>query len=89
MRLTLERLVAIVLLVVPGLLATHGFLMMKDSLFLFYAQYGESSPLIKSFAWDRFLLGLMLFLFGLSFLGGWIFCRDRKHNYGNKRSPKF
>lgn len=73
MRLLMSRIVAILLLVIPGLLATKGFLLLKDSLFE-WISFG-SPP------YGSLLLGLLLFSVGVAFIGGWIFFRDRKHNY--------
>ena len=73
MRLVFMRLIAVLLLVIPGFLATFGFLEMKDAVF---ASIGPSAfPLVT------FLIGLLLFLIGIGFIGGWIFYRDRKRNY--------
>ena len=73
MKFIIPRLIAILLLVIPGFLATYGFLAMKNALF------DSLGP--ASFPWWRFMLGLILFLFGTAFIGGWIFFRDRKRNY--------
>ena len=40
-RLVFARFLAIVVLVIPGLMAMKGFLMMKDALFLYYAEHGN------------------------------------------------
>jgi len=69
------RFVAIMLLVIPGLTATYGFLLMKDA---FFAQF---EPDIGSMLWGKFIIGLVLLLVGIYFLGGWILFRDRKRNY--------
>jgi hypothetical protein len=69
------RFVAILLLVIPGLMATYGFLAMKDAIF---AQFTvEGGHVI----WSKFVLGFVLFLLGAGFIGGWTFFRDRKRNY--------
>jgi threonine/homoserine/homoserine lactone efflux protein len=77
MKAAFYRLIAILMLVVPGLAATYGFLAMKDS---FFAQFGppESDPHVH---WGKLLLGLVLFLAGVAFIAGWVFFRDRKRNY--------
>jgi hypothetical protein len=74
------RFIAILLLVIPGLTATYGFLRMKDAIYNYFVSYGDeaNSP---SFSWLTFFVGLILFLIGVGFIGGWIFFRDRKHNY--------
>ncbi|WP_438448834.1 DUF2627 domain-containing protein [Gorillibacterium sp. sgz5001074] len=74
MRLLLQRLAAALMLVIPGLAATYGFLAMKNAFFHQFEPEG-------GFQWGRFLLGLLLFAVGSAFIGGWIFFRDRKRGY--------
>ncbi|WP_427050226.1 DUF2627 domain-containing protein [Paenibacillus sp. TC-CSREp1] len=83
-KLVFARFLAIIVLVIPGLMAMKGFLMMKDALFLYYAEHGNDliSP---GFQWLSFFGGLALFAAGMSFLGGWILFRDRKRNYVGPR----
>jgi threonine/homoserine/homoserine lactone efflux protein len=77
MKAAFYRFIAIMMLVIPGLAATYGFLAMKDA---FFAQFGppENDPHVQ---WGKLLLGLVLFLAGVAFIAGWIFFRDRKRNY--------
>ncbi|MDF2959999.1 MAG: hypothetical protein K0S39_1734 [Paenibacillus sp.] len=77
MRDTFARFVAVMLLVIPGVMATYGFLAMKDA---WFAQFGaaETDPHIQ---WGKLVIGLILFLAGVAFIGGWTFFRDRKRNY--------
>jgi hypothetical protein len=77
MRTTVARFVAAILLVVPGIMATYGFLAMKDA---FFAQFGSADN-HPHFLWGKFLLGLVLFAAGVGFIGGWILFRDRKRHY--------
>jgi hypothetical protein len=84
MRLLISRFIAILILVFPGLLAMKGFLMMKDDIFNYISMHGDDS-VIPEFAWLHFGGGLLLFLAGMSFLGGWILTRDRKKNYVGPR----
>jgi len=84
-KLVLSRLLAILLLVIPGLGAAYGFLLMKDALFDYFADMGNVNLQTPSFAWGSFILGFFLFLLGIGFIGGWIFFRDRKHNYLSSR----
>lgn len=81
------RFIAVLLLVIPGLMATYGFLRMKDALYDYFVSYGDdvNQP---SFAWLTFIVGLILFAIGVGFIGGWIFFRDRKHNYVAPRFRK-
>jgi len=79
MKAPFYRFIAILLLVIPGLTATYGFLSMKDA---FFAQFGTDGHML----WGKFILGFILFLLGVAFIGGWTFFRDRKRNY---LAPKF
>ncbi|MFD1955816.1 DUF2627 domain-containing protein [Paenibacillus thailandensis] len=80
MRLTISRFIAILVLVIPGVVACFGFLKMKDSLFNYFSEFGNEA-VQPDFAWLNFLLGAVMFAAGAGFIGGWIFFRDRKHNY--------
>jgi len=86
LKLVISRLIAILLLVVPGIAAAYGFLLMKDALFDYFAQFGNVNLPAPHFDLLSFLLGFLLFIVGVGFIGGWIFFRDRKHNYV---SPRF
>lgn len=87
MRLVISRFIAVMLLVIPGIGATYGFLLMKNSLFDYFASFGPDDP-VPAFDWLRFIFGLVLFLAGVGFIGGWIFFRDRKRNYVAPRFRK-
>lgn len=84
MKLMISRFIAILILVIPGLLAMTGFLMMKDDVFNYISMHGDDTA-TPDFAWLHFGGGLLLFLAGMSFLGGWILTRDRKKNYVGPR----
>jgi hypothetical protein len=75
------RIFALVIMVIPGILAAYGIKLMRDMTF------GILQPPIPYF-WLQFLLGLFLFLGGLSFVAGFIFYRDRKRNKVQKRFAK-
>jgi hypothetical protein len=66
------RLFAILLLCIPGVLAVYGWTLMRELLF----HYVAGQP----FVWLPFLGGLLLFLSGVSIIGGFIFHRDLKRN---------
>ncbi|XEC92835.1 DUF2627 domain-containing protein [Paenibacillus tarimensis] len=85
MRVVLSRFIAILLLVIPGLAATYGFLAIKDVVFVYFSDFGNDE-FMPRFGWGKFILGIILFMGGVGFIGGWIFFRDRKHNY---LSPRF
>ncbi|GLY09899.1 DUF2627 domain-containing protein [Pseudobacillus badius] len=67
------RLLALLVLVIPGFLAGLGIKLMRDMLF------GILQPPFP-FLWLQFLVGLILFIGGLGFVAGFIFHRDRKNN---------
>ncbi|MFC0298219.1 DUF2627 domain-containing protein [Geobacillus jurassicus] len=67
------RMIALLILVIPGLGAALGIKWMRDSLF------GISEPLFSAL-WLQFLAGLALFAAGLAFIGGFLLHRDRKRN---------
>ncbi|MEX2415986.1 MAG: DUF2627 domain-containing protein [Paenibacillaceae bacterium] len=73
MKMIIVRLFAVMLLVIPGFLATYGVLIMKDAIF---ASIG-----LDHLPWGSFIIGFILFGIGIAFIGGWIFFRDRKRNY--------
>ncbi|SEN21591.1 DUF2627 domain-containing protein [Paenibacillus sp. OV219] len=81
MRQVIIRFIAVLLLVIPGLGATYGFLLMKDAVFHYFSSFGDETATVRHFEWWMFLGGLVLFLIGVAFIGGWTFYRDRKRNY--------
>jgi hypothetical protein len=73
------RIIALLILVIPGLLAISGIKWMRDTLFGILHSPFPSLAL-------QFLGGFLLFAAGLSFIGGFILHRDRKRN---KVQPRF
>lgn len=69
---------AFFLLFIPGVLTALGIKWMRDMIF------GRLSPILPAL-WVQFLLGLILFIGGLAFIGGFIFYRDRKRNKVQQR----
>lgn len=67
---------ALLILVIPGALGVYGWTMMRDAIF---STFGER------FEWLHFLLGLVLFIASLAFVGGFIFYRDKKRKKVQKR----
>lgn len=65
-----QRIIAILLMCIPGVLAIYGWTLMRDILFNFFGGQGMD--------WLPFLGGLSLLIFGLSLLGGFLFHHDRK-----------
>ncbi|OPA81361.1 hypothetical protein BVG16_03350 [Paenibacillus selenitireducens] len=87
MKIILARFIAILLLVIPGLAATYGFVLMKDALFNYFSAHGDTN-LAPDFGWLGFSIGFVLFAAGIVFIGGWTFYRDRKRNYVAPRFKK-
>jgi hypothetical protein len=79
-RTMLGRFVAVLLLVIPGIAATYGFILIKQAVLL------GLGP--APFPWGNIALGAVLFFLGTAFIGGWIFYRDRKRNYVAPRFRK-
>lgn len=77
----MARIIALLLLVLPGLLAGYGIKLMRDMLF---GVLQRPFP----YLWMQFLGGLLFFLIGLGFIGGFILHRDRKRNKVQDRFKK-
>lgn len=69
----MARLIALLILVIPGVIAGYGIKMMRDMVFGI-----TIGPFTPSFLWLQFLIGLLLFIGGVAFIGGFILHRDRK-----------
>ncbi|SFF54646.1 Protein of unknown function [Halobacillus alkaliphilus] len=67
------RIIALLLLATPGIIAVYGIKLMRDALF------GEFHPIFFHIALQG-AAGLLFFLGGLAFIGGFILHRDRKRN---------
>lgn len=67
------RIVAITLLIIPGIFAAFGIKLMRDALFM------QIYPLLFN-AGLQFVIGLILFILGVGFIGGFVVHRDRKKN---------
>lgn len=66
------RNIAILILLIPGIIAALGIKLMRDTLFNdFYSFF--------FYPWVQFIFGLILFVGGVLFLGGFIVHRDRKN----------
>lgn len=75
----MQRMIALLILLIPGFIAALGIKWMRDTIF------GILHAPIPSLI-VQFLLGLFCFLVGLGFIAGFIFHRDRKRN---KVQPRF
>ncbi|MDQ0299563.1 putative membrane protein [Salibacterium salarium] len=67
------RIIALFVLVIPGLLSALGIKLMRDTLFQIL-----QNPF--PFLWLQFVIGLLLLIFGVWFISGFVLYRDRKNN---------
>lgn len=75
------RIIAVLILFIPGIIAAFGIKLMRDSLFdEFYS--------IFIYIGIQFTIGLILFLGGIGFIGGFIVHRDRKKQLLKKKGNK-
>ncbi|HEY4551767.1 MAG TPA: DUF2627 domain-containing protein [Bacillaceae bacterium] len=72
------RLLALLILLIPGALAAYGIKLMRDMLF------GILQPPFPYLSL-QFIAGLLFFLIGLGFIAGFILHRDRKRNKVQER----
>ena len=72
------RLIAVIVLFTPGVLAAYGIKLMRDTLFADYHPFFINTTI-------QFIVGLILFIGGIAFLGGFIFHRDKKRNLVRKK----
>lgn len=69
----MKRIIALMILLIPGFLAAFGIKLMRDMTFgILQAPF--------PYLWLQFLTGFIFFIGGLSFVAGFIFHRDRKRN---------
>ncbi len=68
-----QRIIALLILTIPGLMAAFGWKFMRDVIFL---TVGSD----QTFLWAKFVLGLVMFVAGIWFIAGFIFHRDKKRN---------
>ena len=72
------RIIALIIVLIPGILAAVGIKLMRDMTFgILQAPF--------SHLWVQFLVGLVFFIGGLGFVAGFIFRRDRKRNKVQQR----
>ncbi|MDP4550180.1 DUF2627 domain-containing protein [Alkalihalobacillus macyae] len=67
------RLIALLIVLIPGIFGVIGIKLMRDVLF------GVLNAPFTSLV-VQFILGLLFLILGLAFVGGFIFYRDRKRN---------
>lgn len=67
-----QRLMAVLVIVIPGILAGYGWNLMRDAIFASFSTSGEAFPVLKLIG------GLILFLAGVAFIAGFWVYRDKK-----------
>ncbi|AXI09415.1 DUF2627 family protein [Oceanobacillus sp. 143] len=73
------RIIALLLLFIPGFLTVFGIKMMRDSLFSeFYPIFFNSGI--------QFVIGFLFTIGGIAFLGGFVIYRDRKKEHNMKEN---
>lgn len=74
-----QRLIAAMLLIIAGAVSMFGVKFMRDA--VFFALTPDPEPYILL----RFIGGLLLFIAGLAFIGGYVFTRERKKGRLSKK----
>jgi uncharacterized membrane protein len=75
----MARLLAFIVLLIPGLMAAGGIKLIRDTVF---GKLIEPIP----FLWLQLIIGVILLIVGLGFFAGFLLHRDRKNG---KVQPKF
>ncbi|MBO1004315.1 DUF2627 domain-containing protein [Pseudogracilibacillus auburnensis] len=75
------RIIATIILFIPGIIGAFGIKLMRDALF------ADVYPILVNEG-IQFFVGLIMFLGGLAFIGGFIYHRDKKRQLVKKRSNK-
>lgn len=67
------RFIAVLILFIPGIIGAYGIKLMRDALFsdVYTILVNETI---------QFIVGLIMFIGGFSFVAGFIFHRDKKRN---------
>lgn len=74
-----QKLVALLIMVIPAAISVYGIKLIRDTFYFWM------NPEI-GFLWGKLLLGLILFVLPLVFIGGFILHHDRKRN---RVQPRF
>jgi Protein of unknown function (DUF2627) len=75
------RMIALIIMVIPGVFAAYGVKLMRDMVFgILHA------PI--PFLWLQFMIGLLMVILGVGFIAGFVLHRDRKRNKVQTRFQK-
>lgn len=75
------RIIAVVLIFLPGIICALGIKVMRDAFF------AEVYPFLVNEV-IQFIVGLLMFVGGLTFIGGFIYHRDKKRNLLKEQQTK-
>ncbi|MBO8170383.1 MAG: DUF2627 domain-containing protein [Bacillaceae bacterium] len=67
-----QRIIAVLILVIPGAVSMYGVKIMRDVIF------EAVGPNAGSFLWLKFAAGFVFFLGGLAFIAGFLYNREKK-----------
>lgn len=67
------RIIAVIIIFLPGVIGALGIKLMRDAFF------SEVYPFLINEV-VQFIVGLIMFVGGLAFIGGFIYHRDKKRN---------
>lgn len=73
------RFIAVIVLFTPGVIGAFGIKLMRDALFAEVYPYLINEGI-------QFIVGLIMFIGGLAFIGGFIYHRDKKKQLIKERS---
>lgn len=77
----MARIIAAILLFIPGIIGAIGIKLMRDALFADVYTYLFNQGI-------QFVVGFILFIGGLAFIGGFIYHRDKKRQLTKKQKQK-
>lgn len=77
----MARIVAAILLFTPGIIGAIGIKLMRDALFTEVSAYLFNETI-------QFIIGLIMFIGGLAFIGGFIYHRDKKRQLVKSQNKK-
>ncbi len=70
------RIIAVIILFIPGVIGALGIKLMRDALF------SDFYPIFFHIG-IQFVIGFIMFVAGLAFIGGFLYNRDKKKNLLN------
>lgn len=75
----MSRIIAVIVMFTPGVIGAFGIKLMRDALF------ADVSPIFFNEI-VQFIIGFIMFAIGLTFVGGFIYHRDKKKQLVKERN---